>query len=180
MAAHTCPDAYNVHVYTFPSLLFMCDELQEWGRKTWNELYTGLNEHSVQLKIETFMYNNVEIEETVNMENAEDVGHVLNNVCNAFERQYSIYKTTFRDGQDTAHRDFDLKKTIKFNLKSGGTDENTIVIRYNLPKDTASKFEIDLSKYLGKAEDFQEKVISRLSGALYEKSVDFIMPTGTI
>lgn len=25
IAAHTCPDAYNIHITTFPSLLFLCD-----------------------------------------------------------------------------------------------------------------------------------------------------------
>lgn len=28
IAAHTCPDAYNIHITTFPSLLFLCDDFK--------------------------------------------------------------------------------------------------------------------------------------------------------
>lgn len=175
MASHTCPDAYNIHITTFSSLLFLCDELQEWGRKTWNELYTGLNENSVSLEIEKFSRDAVDIRETINMENVEDTNIVIQNICRVFERQYSLYKTTFRDGQDTAKRDFDLKKTLSFNLKTEGAQTRTIVIEYGLPKSESSYFKIDLSN-AGEEKNrefFQERINERVSKKLYGKDLDF-------
>lgn len=146
MASHTCPDAYNIHVTTFSSLLFLCDELQEWGRKTWNELYTGLSENSVSLEIENFSCETVEVSETINMKNIEDSNIVIQNICRIFERQYSLYKTTFRDGQDTAKRDFDLRKKLKFTLPNAGALTREIEIEYGLPKSGSSYFKVNLAK----------------------------------
>ena len=116
IAAHTCPDAYNIHITTFSSLLFLCDEFQEWGRRTWNELYTGLKEDSISLEIEKFSSDEIDVQEKISLENLEDIEIVVQNISRVFERQYSLYKTTFRDGQDTAKRDFSLTKTMKFIL----------------------------------------------------------------
>lgn len=38
IASHTCPDIYNIDLCNYTSLLYLCDELQEWGRKTWDQL----------------------------------------------------------------------------------------------------------------------------------------------
>ena len=168
MASHTCPDAYNVHMYTFPSLLFLCDELQEWGRKTWNEIYTGLNESSVELTIKEFKKDNIDVSEIINMANTEDEGVLLGNICRIFERQYSLYKTTFRDGQHTATRDFDFKKTMTLKLKYRGVNESKIEITYTLPKDNASTFIINLANYQNtNKNDFKDKIIKNLSHSLY-------------
>lgn len=172
MASHTCPDAYNIHIYTFPSLLFLCDELQEWGRKTWNELYTGLTENSVELSIEEFKKDEVDISETINMQNTEDEGILLSNVCRIFERQYSLYKTTFRDGQHTATRDFELKKRMSLMLKRNGASENTIEIIYTLPKDDASEFIVNLANYqCGDRSKFEKDLKKKLRHSLYFDSL---------
>ena len=34
ISSHTCENIYHIDVATFPMILFVCDELQEWGRKT--------------------------------------------------------------------------------------------------------------------------------------------------
>lgn len=177
MTSHTCPDAYNIHMYTFPSLLFLCDELQEWGRKTWNELYTGLKENSVELAINHFKKDIIEIAETIDMTNTEDDDMLLNNICRIFDRQYSLYKTTFRDGQDTAKRDFDLNKKMVLNLETSGMVENKIEIIYSLPKDGESLFKVDLTNYqYGKKDDFKRKLENSLKHSLYRDSLYVINP----
>ena len=175
MASHTCPDAYNIHITTFSSLLFLCDELQEWGRKTWNELYTGLNENSVQLTIDKFSCDVVEVTETINMENIEDSNIIIQNICRVFERQYSLYKTTFRDGQHTYKRDFDLKKTMTYKLKKDGSAIRTIEVVYGLPKSEASYFQVNLSSAGAKQKkDFYKKEIEdNISKKLYGKDLSF-------
>ena len=160
MAAHTCPDAYNVHITTFPSLLFICDEMQEWGRKTWNELYSGLNENSVTLKIEKFTHDEIVLDEAIDMSGIEDNDIVIRNVCQIFARQYVLYKTTFRDGQYTSERDFDLMKTMMLTLKDNGANTRLITIEYGLPKTAPSYFKVKLSE-VGDAEEqalFADKI----------------------
>lgn len=176
MTSHTCPDAYNIHMYTFPSLLFLCDELQEWGRKTWNELYTGLKENSVELTINHFKKDIIDITEKIDMTNTEDGEMLSSNICRIFERQYSLYKTTFRDGQDTAKRDFDLKKKMVLNLETSGASENKIEIIYSLPKDGESLFEVDLTNYQNKKkDDFKKKLEDSLQHSLYHGSLKVIL-----
>lgn len=161
IASHTCPDAYNIHITTFSSLLFLCDEFQEWGRKSWNELYTGLEPSSIALSINCFSRDAVDIEENIDMQQIKDDGTVIENICRIFERQYSLYKTTFRDGQDTAQRDFNLEKTIKIRLSSEGAENRNITIFYRLPADDESYFEIDLSSLSSTEKDNFTSIIDK-------------------
>lgn len=147
IASHTCPDAYNIHITTFSSLLFLCDELQEWGRKSWNELYTGLSDSSISLAIYYFEPRGIEVSENISMEGikVEDKQIVIDNIVRVFKRQYSLYKTTFRDGQDTAKRDFDLKKTMKFCLPSNGATNQSILVSFALLAQGKNEFSIQFS-----------------------------------
>ena len=174
MAAHTCPEAYNVHLYTFSSLLFMCDELQEWGRKRWNDLYTGVSEDSTQLIIETFKKDRVDVSETVDMKTIQDQELVANNICSLFERQYSLYKTTFRDGQYTAKRDFDIYKTMKLQLSNNGATVSEIEIKYELSKYEGSKFQVDLKNYQGNKKGLEGMIRKKIGHSkLYTNSLVF-------
>lgn len=173
IAAHTCPDAYNIHLTTFSSLLFLCDEFQEWGRRTWNELYTGLKEDSISLQIEKFSRDEANIQETINLEGVEDMEIVVQNISRVFERQYSLYKTTFRDGQYTAKRDFALSKTMIFVLPKAGAETREITLTYKLPKQEASCFEVDLSNVGKERETYKEKIERKLSKQMYYKDLAF-------
>lgn len=175
IASHTCPDAYNVHITTFSSLLFLCDELQEWGRKTWNELYTGLNEASISLTIKEFTCDKVDIKESVNMEDVKDEEIVLQTICRIFERQYSLYKTTFRDGQYTSRRDFDLLKTIEVKLPKEGGKNRSITIEYALQKLDASHFKVDLSEAGSDKQGFAEKLKKRLESKMYAGDLEVVL-----
>lgn len=173
IAAHTCPDAYNIHITTFPSLLFLCDEFQEWGRKTWNELYTGLKEDSISLEIEKFCCEEVSIQETINLDSVEEAEIVVQNISRVFERQYSLYKTTFRDGQYTAKRDFTLAKTMIFLLKDDGAEKREIIIRFVLPKSEASYFEVDLSNIGNEKETYKENISKMILKKMYSRDLKF-------
>ena len=171
IAAHTCPDAYNIHITSFSSLLFLCDEFQEWGRRTWNELYTGLKEDSISLEIEKFSSDEIDIQEKISLESVEDIEIIVQNISRVFDRQYSLYKTTFRDGQDTAKRDFSLTKTMKFTLPKNGAQTREIIIKYGLPKSDASYFNIDLSNVGTSKEDYKKKIESKISKQMYYRDL---------
>ena len=170
IASHTCSDAYNMHLTTFSSLLFLCDELQEWGRKTWHELYTGLSESSITLEINCFTDKLVDVTETINMNNIQNTGLIVENICRAFERQYSLYKTTFRDGQYTSMRDFDLKKTMKYKLPDEQAEKREIVVQYELLQSTGGHFIVDLSEVKDekKRTEFREKINEKLREKMYK------------
>lgn len=171
IAAHTCPDAYNIHITTFPSLLFLCDEFQEWGRRTWNELYTGLKEDSISLEIEKFSCDEIDVQEKISFESVEDIEIIAQNIFRVFDRQYSLYKTTFRDGQDTAKRDFSLTKTMKFVLPKKGAETREIIIKYALPKSDASYFNIDLSHVGTSKNEYEERIREKISRQMYYKDL---------
>lgn len=171
IAAHTCPDAYNIHITSFSSLLFLCDEFQEWGRRTWNELYTGLKEDSISLEIEKFSSDEIDIQEKISLESVEDIEIIVQNISRVFDRQYSLYKTTFRDGQYTAKRDFSLTKTMKFILPKNGAQTREIIIKYGLPKSDASYFNIDLSHVGTSKEEYKEKIESKISKQMYYRDL---------
>lgn len=171
IAAHTCPDAYNIHLTTFSSLLFLCDEFQEWGRKTWNELYTGLKEDSISLQIEKFSKDEVDIQETIHLEGVEDMEIIVQNISRVFERQYSLYKTTFRDGQDTAKRDFTLSKTMEFVLPKDGAETRKITLTYGLPKQDASYFKVNLSQTGKDQQEYGKKIKGKLSKQMYYRDL---------
>lgn len=173
IAAHTCPDAYNIHLTTFSSLLFLCDELQEWGRRTWNELYTGLKENSISLQIEKFSRDEVDIQETINLKSVEDMEIIVQNISRVFERQYSLYKTTFRDGQYTVERDFTLSKTMKFELPMDGSEERKLLLNYKLPKHEPSCFIVDLSNVGNEdKQKYKIKIGEKLSKQMYAADLE--------
>lgn len=175
IAAHTCPDAYNIHLATFSSLLFLCDEFQEWGRRRWNELYTGLEENAISLEIEKFSPGEVKIKETINMEGVKDKEIIVQNISRVFERQYALYKITFRDGQYTAKRDFALTKTMEFVLPKDGAEKRNIILTYKLPEKEVSCFIVNLSNS-GKEEEkerYKEKIKEKLSKQMYYSELRF-------
>ncbi|MCI9421872.1 MAG: hypothetical protein HFG81_04040 [Dorea sp.] len=115
MASHTCQDIYHIDVATFPMLLFVCDELQEWGRKSWKSMYKGVTNNAVQLSIKTFNSDKIEYEEEIDMSNAGNQ-QLVDNIERILKHQYMLYQTTFRDGQYTARRKFDFNKHIHIKI----------------------------------------------------------------
>lgn len=146
MASHTCSDIYNIYLTTFSSILFICDELQEWGRKTWNELYSGLQSNAVTLSIAEFDPQSVSVKEEINMEQVEEEQIFIDNIKRIWKRQYEHYKVIFRDGQYTQAREFNFKKDMEIKLKQDGTDANLLKIQYGLKAKEKNYFRVDLSQ----------------------------------
>ena len=97
----------------------------------------------------------------------------MQNISRVFERQYSLYKTTFRDGQDTAKRDFTLAKTMIFSLKDDGAEKREIIIRFELPKSEASFFEVDLSNIRDEKDTYKNEISKRITKKMYSKDLQF-------
>lgn len=115
ISSHTCENIYHIDVATFPMILFVCDELQEWGRKSWKSMYRGVTNSAVQLTINSFNAKKIEYEEEIEMRNASGK-QLVNNIERIIKKQYMLYLTTFRDGQYTARREFDFIKHIHIKI----------------------------------------------------------------
>ena len=172
MASHTCTDIYNIYLTTFSSVLFLCDELQEWGRKSWNELYSGLQPHAVDLSIEKFTPQEISVKEKINMEQVEEEQIFCDNIKRIFERQYENYKVIFRDGQYTQARQFNFIKRMEIKLKQSGTQENNLVIDYALKAKDQNYFKIDLTNSCQyNTTEIKDKLRKMFKKSEYQKEV---------
>lgn len=145
ISSHTCTDIYNVKNTTFSSLLYLCDEMQEWGRKSWNDLYTNVNPEAVTLSIEKFDSESIEYNEEIKMENIKEDELIVDNIARLYTRQFETYELIFRDGQYTNSRAFNLKKGIKIIAGKDGAKDNNFDIIYSLQAKEANEFVIDIS-----------------------------------
>lgn len=173
MASHTCSDIYNIYLTTFSSILFVCDELQEWGRKSWNELYSGLQPNAVKLSIDIFEPRSVIVKEEIDMKQVDEEQIFIDNIKRIFERQYEHYKVIFRDGQYTQAREFNFKKQMDIQLKQDGTEENILKIEYELKAQKKNYFRIDLSnshQYNNKA--MKEKLEKIITSSEYSDEIE--------
>lgn len=158
MASHTCSDIYNIYLTTFSSMLFLCDELQEWGRKSWNDLYSGLQPNAVKLEINQFTPVQISVQEEIDMEKLEGVEILLENIERVYERQYENYKVIFRDGQHTKYRNFNFEKKMEMKLVNKGAEKSKVIIKYGIKANGKNYFNVDIKECAHKEEIF----VSRL------------------
>lgn len=153
ISSHTCENIYHIDVATFPMILFVCDELQEWGRKSWKSMYRGVTNSAVQLTINSFNAKKIEYEEEIDMQNASG-SQLVDNIERIIKKQYMLYLTTFRDGQYTARREFDFIKHIHIKVHEDyksiekidvdfsinhGSQDNTFTLTIKNSGDTEAK-----------------------------------------
>lgn len=159
IASHTCKDIYQMELTTFTSLLFLCDEMQEWGRKSWKNIYEGTESKLTELELTKYNAKKVKFAETVEMPNVT-FEQILSNVKRIFEKQYLLYKTTFRDGQYTAKRLFDIEKEM--NIKCENLKEvEWIKIEYAINYVKKDYFKITI-KFTGDKVEEEEKLFKEL------------------
>lgn len=142
IAAHTCHDVYHLDMLNFGFLLIMADDAQEWGRKRISELYVKQNSNyefdsiTPSFDIKKSTYKGVSGEKEIDIhkftvkEQFKFPKGELNNlkeILVSLMTQRNGYQEIFRDGQDTAKRNFifekncdvvcDESKTVKFSVR---------------------------------------------------------------
>jgi len=136
IASHTCDDVYQLYMTSFSFLLRICDDTQEWGRKNISELYVA---SSREYKLEDIaldfggadQLNTCVIKESCTL--SDELDSVIS-LINQFRKQSLVYVTIFRDGQDTASRDFSFKR--KLYIKYGSIN---LELSLDIHKDSPSK-----------------------------------------
>jgi hypothetical protein len=134
MAAHTCDDIYHIQPTTLSFLLTFCDELQEWDRKYFRDLYLGDKGDGRRIELKNFSSSHIDVFETVEDIQIENIKDLIKR----FYEQFEHYKKIFRDGQDTDKRTFDFKKTFDISI----TKTKKISLLINIPKDKKSNFQV--------------------------------------
>lgn len=135
IAVHTCDDIYHMHSTTLSFLLIVCDDLQEWGRKNWSDLYRGKSlKTEPKLELKSFSEDNIHIVEEILLDNEKQ----LLNAIRIASYQFEKYKILFRDGQDTDNRSFNFIK--EFNVTASNSHKYDI--KFTIPKDKPAELSV--------------------------------------
>jgi len=148
IASHTCDDVYQLYLASFSFLLRICDDTQEWGRKSITELYvktdTAAVLNDISLSIDTsdaeIKTHKCTISEEISISEGVDV---VSSLIERFRKQSLIYVTVFRDGQDTNKRDFSFNRKLK--IKYGNKDK--IELTLSISRDKASSLTGEIKYY---------------------------------
>lgn len=115
VATHTCPDIYFMSATSPEALLFFCDEIQDWGRPRFQQLYDGdLMAKSVEVNLEAYDNNLVSWRTILEPDTLKDFGKIV------FGIAYNLY-IRLRSAPDSRRRTFSLCWTCTFNSKEQPT-----------------------------------------------------------
>lgn len=115
ISSHTCDSIYQNDILNFSFLLILCDECQEWGRRSFASMYKSrqcdyqLKDVSITKEGEDYRCSIKESYLKITDENIDEVSHFYSNKLN---RQFIGYSKWFRDGQSINKRNFSFDKEI--------------------------------------------------------------------
>ena len=149
IAAHTCKDVYHLDMLNFAFLLIMVDDAQEWGRKQISELYISDKQSEYEfesitpefdIKTTTLNGKEIHVHSFVAKErfsfSKEDIDSAKQILSHLME-QCKGYEQIFRDGQDTAIRNFVFTKNVEVRIHEPKTvifDVSIIISNDERPK----------------------------------------------
>lgn len=116
IASHTCFDIYQLSMFNLSFLLILCDEAQEWGRKSINELYV---ERGVKYTLKGIEINYDSNPCECTLRDSYEVpsdSEIIKSLIKRFLNQSRSYVLQFRDGQDTAKRNFDFHRIVEIEV----------------------------------------------------------------
>lgn len=151
ISSHTCWDIYHLRSNTFPLLLIIADELQEWGRKKWIDLYRNETMPDPHFKLATYDKKYIIIEYEFKKTRRQKVERLIASFYNQFQK----FRMLLRDGEDTSTRVFTLH--IRYNIEIYRTPDKTLNISSSIPAKEAATFEIT-GKGFAKKLDFKKLI----------------------
>ena len=167
IASHTCHDIYQNDMLRFSFMLILCDDAQEWGRKSISELYVRQNDRytyeGIDCDLDGGFYkckfcDKYEV-------NANSVKPVIENI----KRMSSSYIKVFRDGQDTAARNFNFTRQVEIDVSAA----NNINYLFKLLVTTTSQTKIEISK-TNRDKFTEEENIIRLVKSIFKEKISYM------
>ncbi len=108
IASHTCNEIYYLRPNTFSFLLLLSDELQFWGRPTFETMATGAHK-DYEVTLNKFDKNNVSFDIKIKGEND---GTRKESLVAFFRSKVELFKTVLRIAVDYGQREFSLNFKI--------------------------------------------------------------------
>ena len=168
ISSHTCRDIYHMHSNTFPLLLIIADDLQEWGRKRWIDFYSNQQMPKTGFTLAHYDKKNIVIEYSFEKIKTSKVYFFIK----SFYDQFQKFRKLFRDGQDTADRNFSFY--VRYNLKL--TTDKEINVTLLIPDKKPASFKISGHKYKRKS-DFERAIgqINELGEIIHRENCEVII-----
>jgi hypothetical protein len=111
LATHTCPEIYILNLLSVESLLFFCDEIQEWGRPQFSDLYKGRGNYGAT-KVTLHQYDRTKVHWEVNtgeLQQSSAAHWLLTSGRKLFDR--------LRSAPDSPERAFDVTWDLRWQCK---------------------------------------------------------------
>ena len=153
ISAHTCSDIYHLDMLTFGFLLIMVDDIQDWGRKRISELYINKNERyelkkaepdfnvgAIELNGDKIKIHKFTVEDYIEYGN-DDIETIKDTLDRLKDQSYD-YERIFRDGQDTAKRNFSFEKRTEILYHNKGKESVHIKVIMQVSNNTSPIFDI--------------------------------------
>lgn len=103
IASHTCPEIYHIYPNTFSFLLLLSDELQFWGRPTFESMALGVPK-DYQVRLNNFAEREVSFE----IETKPVPAIKPDSLMSFFKTKASLFKQVLRVAVDSSGRKFRL------------------------------------------------------------------------
>ena len=175
ISAHTCYDVYHLDMLSFAFLLIVVDDAQEWGRKKITELYVKQSS--------SYLFDNISpyFDTAESMHDGETIkihkfvakekfdfseGEIdnLKTLLASLMQQSKRYEGIFRDGQDTAKRNFIFEKCCEVVYNT--TKNVTFHVRFEISNDGKPVFEVRVDS--SNEKDIRETYGKRFFEDLYK------------
>ena len=127
IASHTCHDIYQLNIFSFSFFLILCDDAQEWGRKSLSDLYVEKGDvykfEGIQNIFNDENNNTCTLMDKYEVEKTSSIDYILKR----FEEQSKTYRDVFRDGQETNNRNFNFVRQVEIDVTKLSPSKNYIL-----------------------------------------------------
>lgn len=161
VSTHTCPRIYLLNPMNIEALIYFADEMQEWGRPSFHDLYTGQTNGATSI-MELSDYNEQTIKWVVdaNTLDSRRVTYWLLHIGRALYQR-------LRSAPEADRREFDLTCILKWKSLRTNKDYNAI---FSFFKDPTVNSSFIITFPDGATEDIIGK-INRLEGGTNENKI---------
>ena len=114
ICCHTCPTIYHIDLNTLSFLLILCDEIQEWDRPRFDDLYCTREASAPDLRIEKFLTDGVMTTISILSECDINLGTKYKMMEATVINKYKMFVYLLRSAKGDRNRKINFSWKIKF------------------------------------------------------------------